>query len=198
MWTRSPGTTCSERWHPGSQYSATSPPPPAGPIILALLSSKQDWWGLLRSSLPSQHTSPQFPLCPGRRRTTHLTHCCITSLEEWSRLSPQDPSASLIQGGIWASDFPAKRPGNLCSFGQAAISVHCAILWGKNHHHPHVRLRMRGQGHTEACKSGYFTQELSTRWRLPHKVKSPQGALEALGLPTGDFNHLSLALPSGP
>ena len=41
-----------------------------------------------------------------------------------------------------ASDFPAKRPGNLCSFGQAAISVLCAILWGKNYFHPRARLRL--------------------------------------------------------
>ena len=106
------------------------------------------------------------------------------------------PAASLIQEGPWLSC--QKAQGTFAHLAKQPSQ--CFVCNSVREEPPSSSCEtrvMRGQGHTEACKSAYSTQELSTRWRLPHKVKSPWGALEPLGLPTGDFNHLSLALQIG-
>ena len=94
--------------------------------------------------------------------------------------------------------FLPKGPGDCCPFCQAGIIALCnSIREGPLSSSLETQVK-RGQGHTEACTNGYFTQGLSTWWRLPHKVKSLQGVLEPLGLYPEAFSQVSSALLSQP
>ena len=94
--------------------------------------------GLMRILLwPFSTASPQFPLCPGIWSTEPFTHSCVTSAEDWPRLSPQGPPPLLSRR---PSDFPAKMAGEHLPILPWTISVLCAILWGKNHCRPQGRV----------------------------------------------------------
>ena len=155
------------------------PQAPAGLTVLALISSSQDWWG--SSCGPSLSSTCKPSVSPlilnGEQRS--LTHSCITSAEDWPRLSPQGPQASPFHEGIWLScqqaqgSFACLRGSHLSAVCSSVREEPLSSSW-------ETRVR-RDQGHTEACTSGCFTPGPSVGWRLPHRAKSSRRPLSPWG-----------------